>query len=457
MLSPSEHGIDLGRSVRGASRRYSADWRVAANAFSDGAVNKKHKKHRRFVVGGAARDVFLGKTPRDLDLLTDASWSAIKRRVACVVVGEEVQSGALLRGERAPRKRTGAFFELVSMRGEEEEEEAFRSRDGEIEAADFERRDDPREPLSAEVTYDDATVSDECALDPDVARRLRADAFRRDFTVNALAYDVESGYLYDFVGAIEDIRSRTVRTVHPSAVLSFREDPARMLRAARGARRAPHDFVLAGAYRDERAQGERALAAHGAHRETRRRAQSPAHARVQRESRRVVVDDGRARARRASPATHVAPPGGPGEPTSWRAAGGEEVFTETFPTATTEAGATSVSRIAFRGRRTGFRVRRRRARDEGRRGTRATSRGGSSTTALPPGVGPDTPLAGGKRVSDATLRRVVNEDPLFKMLRALDRRVARLGDGGACSETLAMACLAAPFAVKKLGAPSSSR
>ena len=60
---------------------------------------------------------------------------------------------------------------------------------------------------------------------------------------------------------------------------------------------------------------------------------------------------------------------------------------------------------------------------------------------------------GGKRVSDATLRRVVNEDPLFKMLRALDRRVARLGDGGACSETLAMACLAAPFAVKKLGWP----
>ena len=63
--------------------------------------------------------------------------------------------------------------------------------------------------------------------------------------MNALAYDVESGYLYDFVGAIEDIRSRVVRTVHPSAVLSFREDPARMLRAARVAAR--HDFVLAGA------------------------------------------------------------------------------------------------------------------------------------------------------------------------------------------------------------------
>ena len=247
VLSPNEHGADprsIPRYVQTLQRRLA---RGDANAFSDGAVNKKHKKHRLFVVGGAARDLFLGKTPRDFDLLTDASWSAIKRRARpCVVVGRRFKVAHCFEEKSdAPGKRTGAFFELVSMRGEEEEEEAFRSRDGEIEAADFERRDDPREPLSAEVTYDDATVSDECALDPDVARRLRADAFRRDFTVNALAYDVESGYLYDFVGAIEDIRSRTVRTVHPSAVLSFREDPARMLRAARVAAR--HDFVLAGA------------------------------------------------------------------------------------------------------------------------------------------------------------------------------------------------------------------
>jgi hypothetical protein len=59
---------------------------------------------------------------------------------------------------------------------------------------------------------------------------------------------------------------------------------------------------------------------------------------------------------------------------------------------------------------------------------------------------------GGKRVSASTLRRVVRDDPLFRVLRALDRRVQRLGDTP-CSETLAMACLAAPFAVKKLGWP----
>ena len=132
-------------------------------------------------------------------------------------------------------------------------------------------------------------------------------------------------------------------------------------------------------------------------------------------------------------------------------------FPETFPTATTEAGEdTSASHVS-------------RSEDDV---PGSASVGGALATkdartkhALPadlPWLVHDSALAGsaltrhrrgGKRVSDATLRRVVNEDPLFKMLRALDRRVARLGDGGACSETLAMACLAAPFAVKKLGWP----
>ena len=454
VLSPNEHGIDprsIPRYVRTLQRRLA---RGDANAFSDGAVNKKHKKHRLFVVGGAARDLFLGKTPRDFDLLTDASWSAIKRRARpCVVVGRRFKVAHCFEEKSdAPGKRTGAFFELVSMRGEEEEEEAFRSRDGEIEAADFERRDDAREPLSAEETYDDATVSDERALDPDVARRLRADAFRRDFTVNALAYDVESGYLYDFVGAIEDIRSRVVRTVHPSAVLSFREDPARMLRAARVAAR--HDFVLAGAV-----TSALKASAHLLRTEHTARLAGELKALLTRgfsaKAVALLWTTGALEHVAHLHATHVARAVDPA--TNFVAAppGAFHIFTET-QTATTEAGEdTSESHVS-------------RSEDDL---PRSASVGGALANdprtkhALPadlPWLVHDSALTGsaltrhrrgGKRVSDATLRRVVNEDPLFKMLRALDRRVARLGDGGACSETLAMACLAAPFAVKKLGWP----
>ena len=460
VLSPNEHGIDPGsipRYVRTLQRRLA---RGDANAFSDGAVNKKH---RLFVVGGAARDLFLGKTPRDFDLLTDASWSAIKRRARpCVVVGRRFKVAHCFEEKSdAPGKRTGAFFELVSMRGEEEEEEAFRSRDGEIfKDAAFrfrggeifeaeKRRDDPREPVSAEVTYDDTTIDDECALDPDVARRLRADASRRDFTVNALAYDVESGYLYDFVGAIEDIRSRTVRTVHPSAVLSFREDPARMLRAARVAAR--HDFVLAGAV-----TSALKASAHLLRTEHTARLAGELKALLTRgfsaKAVALLWTTGALEHVAHLHATHVARAVDPA--TNFVAAppGAFHIFTET-QTATEASTEEPTSRVP-----------RSEDADESSVGG-ALANDPRTKHALPadlPWLVHDSALTGsaltrhrrgGKRVSDATLRRVVREDPLFKMLRALDRRVARLGDGGACSETLAMACLAAPFAVKKLGWP----
>ena len=71
------------------------------------------------------------------------------------------------------------------------------------------------------------------------------DCRRRDFTMNALAYDVQSGLLYDFCGGLDDIDTRIVRTVHRDGpVTSFSEDPARMLRAVRLAAR--HDFHFAG-------------------------------------------------------------------------------------------------------------------------------------------------------------------------------------------------------------------
>ena len=445
VLSPNEHGIDPGsipRYVRTLQRRLA---RGDANAFADGAVNKKH---RLFVVGGAARDLFLGKTPRDFDLLTDASWSAIKRRARpCVVVGRRFKVAHCFEEKSdAPGKRTGAFFELVSMRGEEEEEEAFRSRDGKIFEAE-KRRDDPREPVSAEVTYDDTTIDDESALDPDVARRLRADASRRDFTVNALAYDVESGYLYDFVGAIEDIRSRTVRTVHPSAVLSFREDPARMLRAVRVAAR--HDFVLAGAV-----TSALKASAHLLRTEHTARLAGELKALLTRgfsaKAVALLWTTGALEHVAHLHATHVARAVDPA--TNFVAAppGAFHIFTETQTA--TEAGEDTTSHSP-------------RSEDADASVGGALSNDPRTKHALPAdlpwlvhdidrtGSALTRHRRGGKRVSDATLRRVVREDPLFKILRALDRRVARTGDGGACSETLAMACLAAPFAVKKLGWP----
>src|SRR5262249_17721580 len=56
------------------------------------------------------------------------------------------------------------------------------------------------------------------------------DAFRRDFTVNALFYDLATFSVIDFVGGLEDLQDRVIRTIGDPAV-RFREDPVRMLRA----------------------------------------------------------------------------------------------------------------------------------------------------------------------------------------------------------------------------------
>ena len=456
-LSPKEHGIDpvaIPPYVRALQRRL---------ASGDGDDHAK-TRHRLFVVGGAARDLFLGRTPRDFDLLTDASWDVVKRRAQpCVVVGRRFKVAHCFEdtsgGDAHARARRGhprAFFELVSMR------------------ADSEARARPRD--AADVARDRLET-----LDAAVARRLGDDARRRDFTVNALAYDVESGFLYDFVGAIEDIESKTVRTVHPSAVVSFVEDPARMLRAVRVAAR--HDFVLAGGV-----VSALKASAHLLRREHTARLAGELRALLTRGfSERAVVllwSTGVLEHVLHLHATHVARATDPetnfvaAPPGAFRFAADDAVVDDAIvddaivddavdldlhPDATERTDATDAS--AGDG-----------VAPSGRANRNRTS---SPYDALPSdlpwraaGFDADAPSGfarrdrtrpagsaltrhrrGGKRVSDATLARVVREDPLFRVLRALDSRIRRVGDGHACSETLAMACLAAPFAVKKLGWP----
>lgn len=64
----------------------------------------------------------------------------------------------------------------------------------------------------------------------------RADALRRDFTVNALFFDPFAGLVYDYVVGVRDCQSRSLRCIKPASQ-SFQEDPARILRAIRHASR----------------------------------------------------------------------------------------------------------------------------------------------------------------------------------------------------------------------------
>jgi len=141
-----------------------------------------------FWVGGCVRDFLLGRKPGDYDIATSALPEQIeelfKRTVA---VGRKFGVMVVVEGEQQ--------FQVATFRAE----------------ADYR---DGRHPET--VSFGDA----------------RADALRRDFTINGLFYDPVTGKLHDWVGGEADLRKGVIRTIGSPAE-RFAEDHLRLLRAVR--------------------------------------------------------------------------------------------------------------------------------------------------------------------------------------------------------------------------------
>ena len=157
--------------------------------------------YESYIVGGAIRDLLLDKQPKDFDISTSAT-------------PEEVREVFGRRSARIIGKR----FRLVHVfaDGEIFEVSTFR-RQPSVHAGDM---DDPKSQCKPENMI----------LSDNSYGTSREDAFRRDFTVNALFYDPVSKQLIDHTGGLDDIRNRVVRAIGVPA-LRFEEDPVRMLRA----------------------------------------------------------------------------------------------------------------------------------------------------------------------------------------------------------------------------------
>ncbi len=146
-----------------------------------------------YVVGGAVRDLLVGRTPNDFDVATDAHPQQIRR----------VFRSARIIGRR---------FRIVHV---------YCAREKFIEVTTFRARG------QGEASEDRAGV--------DANNRfgtMEEDAERRDFTINALYYCPFEHQLIDYVGGLQDIRDRRLRTLTP-AEASFAEDPVRMIRAVK--------------------------------------------------------------------------------------------------------------------------------------------------------------------------------------------------------------------------------
>jgi poly(A) polymerase len=147
---------------------------------------------KAFIVGGAVRDLLLGITPKDFDIATDATPEQVK----------PLFRRAFIIGRR---------FRLVNVLAGPEtiEVSTFRARQGE-DAADEHGR----------------------LLSDNVFGSQAEDALRRDFTLNALYFDPATEEVWDYTGGVPDVRARRLRLIG-DPVTRYREDPVRMLRAAR--------------------------------------------------------------------------------------------------------------------------------------------------------------------------------------------------------------------------------
>lgn len=148
------------------------------------------------LVGGCVRDLLLGLTPKDFDVATDATPEQVKD---------------LFRRSRLVGRR----FRIAHVRYGRELIEVSTFRRAVADKAD-------------ERHHSDAGM----ILRDNVYGTLEEDAFRRDFTINALYYDPQSEEVIDFVGGLQDLKDRCIRFIGDTST-RIREDPVRVLRAIR--------------------------------------------------------------------------------------------------------------------------------------------------------------------------------------------------------------------------------
>jgi len=171
--------------------------------------------HTAWLVGGCVRDLLLGREPKDFDIVTDAVPSRIKKLFRnCRLVGRRFRLAHLHFRDEIIEVST--FRAHVSNEGCQEEADDLPDAEAELPS-----------PHPRHLVSEHGVV-----LRDNVFGTPAEDALRRDFTVNALAYDISDFSIIDFVGGMEDLRRGVIRTIGDPCV-RFTEDPVRMLRAVR--------------------------------------------------------------------------------------------------------------------------------------------------------------------------------------------------------------------------------
>jgi poly(A) polymerase len=149
-----------------------------------------------YLVGGCVRDLLLGREPKDFDVVTNADPDQVRKVFRnCRLIGRRFRLAHVYFGRE--------IIEVATFRGagEEQNDKQLLNKEGRL-------------------------------LRDNVYGTIEEDVWRRDFTVNALYYNIKDFSVVDYVGGMADHKTGTLRLIGDPE-MRFREDPVRMLRAVR--------------------------------------------------------------------------------------------------------------------------------------------------------------------------------------------------------------------------------
>ena len=191
-----------------------ADHPISRTLIDDDALKVLYRlrkfNHTAYLVGGGVRDLLLQRVPKDFDIGTSAHPHEIKRIFRnCWIIGRRFRLAHVKFGPKTIEVAT--FRKQVPL--------------------------DDKAPESSDITKEsDNQTSENSSVPRQAIRRDNTfgtpeeDAFRRDFTINGLFYDISTFAIIDYVGGVEDLQNKILRCIgEPNE--RFVEDPVRMLRA----------------------------------------------------------------------------------------------------------------------------------------------------------------------------------------------------------------------------------